>query len=268
MSWFGKVIGGTFGLFLGGPLGAIAGAALGHLFFDSPQEQLREETEGGRPRFTASAERIQAAYFIALFSLLGKIAKADGRVTKDEGDLIVRFLDQMRVTGGQREFAIQLFNEAKGIHYTVEELAQQFRQVTGGRRDLAFGLLEMLFQVAMADGTFHPQEEAAIRRVATVVGLGQYEWNTLYHRYVAGAGGGEGYAGARRPSLQEHYETLGVSESASDEEVRKAYRRLAKENHPDSLIAKGLPEEFVEYATERFQRIQNAWDEVRKARGI
>jgi len=268
MSWFGKVIGGTFGLFLGGPLGAVAGAALGHLFFDSPQEQIRQDEGQGRPRFTASAERIQAAYFIALFSLLGKIAKADGKVTKDEGDLVVRFLDQMRITGQQREFAIQVFNEAKGIHYSVEELAQQFRQVTGRRRDLTFGLMEMLFQVAMADGTFHPEEEAQIRRVATVVGLGQYEWNTLYHRYVGGAGGSGGYASGRRPSLQEHYETLGVSESDSDEQVRKAYRRLAKENHPDSLIAKGLPEEFVEYATERFQRIQNAWDEVRKARGI
>ena len=267
MSWFGKVLGGTFGLMLGGPLGAIAGAALGHLFFDSAQDQISED-QGGRPKFTASAERIQAAYFIALFSLLGKIAKADGKVTKDEGDLVIRFLDQMRVTGQQRDFAIQVFNEAKGIHYTVDELAQQFHQVTGGRKDLTFGLLEMLFQVAMADGTFHPQEEREIRRVASIVGLSQYEWNTLYHRYIGAEGGAGGGGAARGASLSEHYETLGVSESASDDEVRKAYRRLAKENHPDSLIAKGLPEEFIEYATERFQRIQNAWDAVKKARGL
>lgn len=266
MSWFGKIVGGTFGLFLGGPLGAMAGAALGHLFFDSAQEQVRED-QGERPRFTASAERTQAAYFIALFSLLGKIAKADGRVTKDEGDLVVTFLDKMEVTGGQRQFAIQLFNEAKGIHYTVDELAGQFRQVTGGRRDLSFGLLEMLFQVAMADGTFHPQEEEQIRRVAQVVGLGEYEWNTLYHRYVRGSGG-ESRGASAGPSLQEHYETLGITEDAEDEEVRTAYRRLAKENHPDTLISKGLPEEFVQYATERFQRIQNAWSEVKKARGM
>lgn len=266
MSWFGKVFGGTFGLFLGGPLGAVAGAALGHLFFDSAKEQIRDE-QGEGPRFTASAERAQAAYFIALFSLLGKIAKADGRVTKDEGDLVVSFLDRMRVTGRQREFAIQVFNEAKGIHYTVDELAEQFRQVTGGRRDLSFGLLEMLFQVAMADGTFHPHEEEQIRRVAEVVGVGEYEWNTLYHRYVRGAGG-EARSASAGPSLQEHYETLGVSEDATDEEVKTAYRRLAKDNHPDTLIAKGLPEEFVEYATERFQRIQNAWSEVKKARGM
>ncbi|MFP4329669.1 MAG: co-chaperone DjlA [Alkalispirochaetaceae bacterium] len=264
MSWFGKVVGGTFGLFLGGPLGAIAGAALGHLFVDNAQEQVREQP-GGRPRFTASAERVQAAYFIALFSLLGKIAKADGRVTKDEGDMVVRFLDQMRVSGRQRQFAIQVFNEAKDIHYTVEELAQQFRQVTGARRDLRFGLVEMLFQVAMVDGTFHPQEEAQIRRVAGVVGLSEYEWNTLYHRYVPGSAARPGASG---PSLAEHYETLGVGEDATDEEVRRAYRRLAKENHPDALISKGLPEEFVEYATERFQRIQNAWDAIKKERNL
>lgn len=276
MSWFGKLIGGTIGLVIGGgPLGLIAGAAIGHHLFDKKQTgsgsrervsdtysarrrsgasgggQWQQRTTGERP---SPVEERQAAFFLALFSILGKLAKADGRVSREEGQAVVSFLDRMKVSGSERQFAIRVFNEAKNSRFTVEELARQYVQIAAGQHDLHASLVDMLFQIALADNEFHPAEEAMIRTVASILSIPSHELDAIRARYVA--------------DTKQAYAVLGLSAEASDDEVKSTYRRLVQEYHPDRIVSQGMPEEFVEYATTRFQEIQAAWDAIRRERGL
>lgn len=297
MSWFGKMIGGSIGLTIGGPLGAVVGAVIGHNLFDKdsrgPQRRRRVEWDaddgrtGGRSRGTgysyqrssatgsgsssrtsggtgygtssrsssaSGLEQKQAAYFLALFSILGKLAKADGRVTREEGEAVVTFLDRMGVTGDERQFAIRVFNEAKDARYDVSDFARQFAEMTAGQHDLRSSMVDMLFQIAIADNEFHPAEEAIINRVAEILGISASQRDSIRARYIGNA---------------EHaYAVLGLSDAASDDEVRAAYRQLVQEYHPDRIVAQGMPQEFVEYATGRFQEIQTAWDQIKRARNL
>lgn len=266
MSWFGKIVGGTIGLMFGGPLGAIAGAAAGHYFYDRGQDGGQwafgpgagtERFEGRQRSFGGGytrQERAQASYFVAVFSIFGKIAKADGTVTKQEGDLVVRFLDQMGVQGQQRQFAIDIFNQAKDSPYSAEDFARQFAQLTRGQTEIHLNLIDMLFQIALADGKLDQSEEKLIHSVARTIGIDEQRVSSIQNKY----GGGSKKA----------YQVLGVEPNASNEEVRSAYKRLVSDYHPDKITSKGLPEEFVQFATKRFQEIQDAYESIKKERGM
>ena len=283
MSWFGKMIGGTIGMMIGGPLGAIAGGAIGHHLFDKQGGGARRVTGGpfggatrsayrdfsgagstagarartgsaGSASRTSPVEERQAAYFLALFSILGKIAKADGHITREEGEMVVSFLDRMHVTGDQRQFAIRVFNEAKNSQYGAADFARQFAQMTMGQSDLRASMVDMLFQIALADKELHPAEEQMIDEVASILGITGAAFASIRNRYVG--------------SSEHAYAVLGLSEEASDDEVKSAYRRLVQEYHPDRILSQGMPEEFVEYATQRFQEIQSAWETIKTRRGF
>lgn len=258
MSWFGKMVGGTIGLMIGGPLGAIAGGAIGHHLFDKEHVDVdaRPGSTLGRGGFARSttAEQRQMTFFLALFSILGKLAKADGRVSREEGEQIVSFLDQMKVYGEQRSFAIRVFNEAKDSPYSVEDFARQFADFSRGRHDLRSSMMDMLFRIALADGELHPAEDSMIASIAQILGIPNQEVQAIRERYVA--------------TSHQAYATLGISPDADDDEVKSAYRKLVQEHHPDRIVSEGMPEEFVEYATRRFQEIQDAWQTIRKERNL
>ncbi len=270
-------------MMIGGPLGAIAGGAIGHHLFDKQSGGARRVTGGpfsgaargayrdsggarstrssgartgstGSTARTSPTEERQAAYFLALFSILGKIAKADGHITREEGEMVVSFLDRMHITGDQRQFAIRIFNEAKNSQYGPEDFARQFAQMTMGQSDLRSSMVDMLFQIALADKELHPAEERMIDAVASILGVTGAEFASIRNRYVGNS---------------EHaYAVLGLSEDANDDEVKGAYRRLVQEYHPDRIVSQGMPEEFVEYATQRFQEIQSAWETIKTRRGF
>lgn len=262
MSWFGKIVGGTLGLFVGGPIGAIGGAALGHYVFDRQEDGERagasfgwgERVEDRHPGRAANREQAQAAYFVALFSMLGKLAKADGTVSQAEGEAFKAMLNQMPLNAEQRQFAINVFNESKRSPYSIEDFAKQFRDITQGRTEIHTQMVDMLYQIAAVDEHLHDQEEAAIRSVSRILGLSDDQVEAIKSRYFDKFG--------------EHYKVLGISSDASDEEVRSAYRELARTYHPDTVVSKGLPEEFVNFAHKRFQEIQNAYDAVKKERNM
>lgn len=253
------MLGGTIGLMIGGPLGAIAGGAIGHHLFDRGDVQngggpWAYQAGRGAVGGTSPVEERQAAFFLALFSILGKLAKADGQVTREEGETVLSFLDQMGVQGQQRQFAIRVFNDAKDSPYSAEDFARQFAGMTRMQPDLRSSMLDMLFQVALADGEYHPKEEEMIAAVAAILGVGRAELDAYRSRYV--------------DTTAPAYAALGLSADADDETVRSTYRKLVREYHPDRIVSQGLPQEFVEYATKRFQEIQTAWETIRKERNL
>lgn len=266
MSWWGKLVGGAFGFMLGGPLGALFGAAIGHQF-DRGLEGAGLERLGA----PGGQERVQAAFFTSLFSVMGALAKADGRVSEDEIAMARSVMQQMALDEAQKRVAIDLFNAGKQPDFDLDAVVAQFRQESRRRTNLQRMFLEILLHAAWADGTLHPDEDRLLRRVADGLGFP----SAVYERLAAMvraqreffAGGAEGpEAAPRADRLREAYALLGVDESASDAEIKKAYRRLMNQHHPDKLVAKGLPEEMIKMATEKTQEIKAAYELIRKAR--
>jgi DnaJ like chaperone protein len=249
MGWFGKVMGGAFGLFAGGPLGAIAGATLGHVLFDRTAG-----FEDYSNKQVSRTEQIQAAYFISLFSVLGKFTKLDGVVTRDEIEMVDRFMLQMGITGTERDFAVNVFNEAKDSTYTINDLATQFYKVSRHQRVLLYSFMDLLFQIALADGKVHHAEQQAIDDIRHIFGISDSEFNNIKARYI--------------DTAEKYYGVLSCTQASTDEEIKKQYKKLAKDFHPDTIISKGLPEEFVAFATKRFQEIQEAYEKIKKKRGL
>ena len=248
MSWLGKIIGGTIGfVFGGGPLGAIAGAVFGHYFID---KNIQGQTD---PRFFQT-EQVQSTYFIALFSLLAKMAKADGQITKVEGDTFLKVINNMNLPPQSKQYALKIFNEAKYSPYSLEEFAQQYFTLIQGRRDILLSMLDMLFNIASADGQLHPAEEQALKNVQHIFQLTENEYESIKSRFFA--------------VTDKYYKILNCTPESTNEKIKKSYRKLINEYHPDKIIARGLPEEFIEQATKRFQEVQDSYEHIRKERNF
>ena len=271
MTWWGKLVGGAFGFMLGGPLGALFGAAVGHQF-DKGLERAGLEFMGG----AGEQERVQAAFFTALFSVMGALAKADGRVSEDEIAMARSIMQQMALDEAQKRVAIDLFNAGKQPDFDLDAVVTQFRQESGRRTNLQRMFLEILLHAAWADGVLHPDEQRLLQRVADGLGFppaafARLEAMVRAQRAFFGGGyeqpGGYGAeAPPRADRLREAYAILGVDESATDAEIKKAYRRLMNQHHPDKLVARGLPDEMIKLATEKTQEIKAAYELIRKAR--
>ena len=263
MAWWGKALGGAFGFLIGGPLGALMGIAFGHSF-DSGLGKLRG-VDGG-----ADQERIQAAFFTATFSVMGYIAKADGRVTRDEIQLAEAVMTRLGLNAEMRESAKRLFNEGKAADFPVDEVVEQFRRETHRRTTLMQMFLEIQLQAAYADGVMHPAEREALLSICRRLGIPAAQLDRLEEMLRAGFGrsGGRGRADAEttRASIDEAYRLLGVDRSASDGELRKTYRRLMSQHHPDKLVAKGLPDEMIQDANAKTQQIKAAYELIKKSR--
>jgi len=245
MSVWGKVIGGVAGFALGGPIGAIVGAVAGHAV-----DKIR--AEGSEARLEPPTATRQVAFSVAVVTLAAKMAKADGAVTRAEIDAFKRIF---HIPPKDMKTVARIFDEAKRDASGFEPYAQQIAIMFHRDRAVLEELLAGLFHIAQADGAVHPAEMQYLRRVAAIFGL---ETSSFERVRAATTGTQE----------VDPYTILGVARQASDEEVKRVYRRLSRENHPDALIAKGVPQEFVDKATERMAAINTAYDEVAKQRGL
>ncbi|HHJ52903.1 MAG TPA: hypothetical protein ENJ89_06890 [Caldithrix abyssi] len=277
MGFWGKALGIGFGFMVGGPLGAIIGGALGHMY-DKQAEQL---TGAGGVRcphcghivhplpdghcpvcgleiydhpLESSFDR-QFVFYVSLASLAAKMAKADGVVTKDEVQAFDQFVrNELRLNAEERKIIARLFNEAKNSPQDYRDFARQFRQLIGHQREVLHTMVHLLFRIAMADGAFHPAEEAYIREVSRIFGLSQMEYDQIAALFIQ--------------KNDRAYKILGLTPQATDEQVRAAYKNLVREYHPDKLIAKGVPEDFIKIANEKMAEINNAYDQICKERGL
>ena len=257
MSWWGKVVGGTFGFMLGGPLGALMGVSLGNYFDGGLNAQSSRLGLG-------ATERVQSAFFTTTFALMGYVAKSDGKVTRDEIVVAERVMSQMRLNSQQREVAIKLFNEGKRKDFPLEEILSQFRRESVRRSSLVQMLLEIVAATALADGTLHSQERKTLELIASKLGVSRARLDAVLAR-VSGQAGFES-ADENRSKLAAAYALLAIESTASMDEVKRAYRRQMSQHHPDKLVAKGLPEEMIDIATRKTQDIKTAYDLIRKTR--
>ncbi len=275
MKLWGKLLGGVLGYALSESfVGALIGVFLGHLFDRAGRRNYsaRSGEYKKRTRFDHSAqERTQREFFNATFSVLGHISKADGRVSPQEIQLAEQVIQQMRLSKEQRSEAIELFNQGKQADFNLDETLLEFREKCNGKTMLLQMFIEIQLQAAYADGNKSSGEEQILQHICEVLGypkvlLAQLESMLFASKRSRASYGANGSYTSSASALEDAYKIIGVSESATDAEVKKAYRRLMSQNHPDKLIAKGLPEEMIEIATNKTQEIQKAYDMIAESR--
>jgi len=253
MSWFGKLTFGTVGLLLGGPLGAIAGAALGHLLIDKQSGLVSRNHSTAPPQFEG-AEQAQASYFISLFSILGKLSKIDGVISRDEIAVVQNFINGLPMAEAEKEFARRVFREAKQSPHSIEDFAVELYRAAGMQPAVLVSFFSLLFQIAAADNTLHPAEEAALKSIKNIFRISDSQYENIKAVYFK--------------DVDKYYKILNCTPACSNEEIKANYKKLVKDFHPDKIIAKGLPEEFVDFAADRFREIQESYEKIRKERNF
>lgn len=263
-NWWGKIIGAVLGFLRGGIGGAVIGALIGHAV----------------DRFIASfigVGNTQQAFFRALFSTLGHLSKADGRVTRDEIRAAENLMQRMEISSQERKRAIEYFNQGKRVDFSLDQALHGFIQHSVVRPDLRQMFMEIVVDAAFADGRVSEAERNVLVRVATQLRIPGHLFAAMMQARQYGytqPGPGEGQrAGGRRTvasrqPLAQAYAKLGLKEGASDADVKKAYRKLVSQYHPDKLISRGLPEEMMEVAKTRVREINTAYEQIKQAKGF
>ncbi|MBM4201762.1 MAG: co-chaperone DjlA [Gammaproteobacteria bacterium] len=274
MSWLGKVIGGAFGFLMGGPLGAILGTAAGHQY-----DRGRRGPERLEPRLELGDQRrVQMAFFTATFSVMGHLAKADGSVSPAEIDAAKAVMDRFELSSDLRRAAIQLFTEGKKQGFPLNEAIEQFRAECHHRYPLVRLFVEILLEMAYADGPLRFSEERLLLQICDRLHLSRLDFYALKARVDAEhrlAHTGHDRARrrptptpVRRSALDDAYALLGIRSSATDAEIKAAYRRMIGQHHPDKLLASGAPEERVKSATAKTQQIRKAYELIIENRTV
>jgi DnaJ like chaperone protein len=261
MAWQGKALGALLGL-AAGPVGAVIGAFIGHLF--DVQMDAAEQRAGAEP----ASGSVQEAFFRATFQVMGHLAKADGRVSEEEIRAARAMMGELRLGDREVEFAIQLFTGGKERDFPLDDTLLRLRQLCRDRPDLCRMFVQIQLQAALWGGSLNPAGRAVLARICAALGVSAYEvvqMEALLRMQRR----------AQRPESQppvdrvaEAYAVLGVERTASDSEVTKAYRRLMNQNHPDKLVAKGLPEAMMKIAKKKTRQVRTAYEAIREARGM
>ena len=239
MSFWKAGIGGMIGFTIGGPIGGILGAIIGSKLGDKEQ---------ARPSIN---QKNQAAFFTALFACFAKIAKSDGKVTREEVDKVDHFIkERFRFPPDQRAFAIQVFNHAKDDNNSFSDYATQLSSLLSNNQSALVMFYELLFELSMADGHLDTTEEEILSEAIPIFGLDPDLFKLNKRKFGA--------------DISDSYAVLGVTKDMSYKEIKTAYQRKRKEFHPDTLLSKGLPEELLEKAKDKFIEIQSAFEEIEK----
>jgi DnaJ like chaperone protein len=256
-----KLIGAVIGFFLLGFLGAIIG------FFVGGAVDRNIAYGSGAINPLGNAKR-QAVFIETLFILKGKLAKADGHISQAEIDHTEQIIQRLGMTAGHRKIAIELFQKGASPDFDYAPQLRQFLQVCGHTHDLKQMVLVYLIVMALSDGRIDSAEESLLLDIAQQLGFSQDEFRrmmemVLSQAHFAGASGSQTVS----PSvLDDAYKALGVSKESTDQEVKRAYRKLMSQYHPDKLMGQGLPEDMIAVATQQAQEVQVAYDLITKSR--
>ena len=250
---------GIIGALIGSSIGRSIGSGTGRSssqFRGNPFQGMGGAYQRQQASF-ADHQNTSRIFFSSLFSMLGKLSAADGNVSDQEKQTISQFMRQdLRLDPVSQQAAMEIFNAAVRSGESFESYARRFYTAFSGNAQFIELLLDILLRVAAADGRIHPEEERLIQEAVRIFGYTQTSYDRLKSKYVQSTAS----SGA--------YSILGCSSSDSDSVIRKAYRTKVNEFHPDRIAAKGLPEEFTQFANERFREIQEAWESIKKDRNL
>jgi len=255
-----KIIGVIAGYYFFGIFGALLG-----LFIGSFIDRIRVYGSGGMNPLQNALR--QAVFLETVFVSMGKLAKADGRVSREEIDHVEQFMQKLGMTETHREQAIKLFKQGADPAFDIYPACRRFISVCGHTKNLREVLLAYLIVMALADGHFHPAEEALLTEIAGHLGYGPDAFKQMIEMVLNQShfGGGKVTTAA---ALDDAYKALGVNKDSTDAEVKRAYRKLMSQYHPDKLMGQGVPEDMIAMATEQAKEIQLAYDMVKKSRNI
>lgn len=294
MQFLGKLIGVALGFMFGGPSGAILGGIIGHFVDKKRHSGANMFQRDFHFTFSQQKPKQHEDFFKAAFSVMGHLAKAKGRVVQQDIELATVMMQRMNLHGKQRREAQQAFREGKDPHFPLEETLARVRTATRGRyatnarfdADLLTFFLELQISAAFADGHLHPSERVMLYTIGRHLGFSALELDQRLRMAEAAARFQQGYAQSeqrtqqdqqrgrdqrswqRAPSSSQHleaaYALLGVKRGDDSKSIKRAYRKLMNEHHPDKLSAKGLPPEMINMAKEKSQEIQSAYDLIKK----
>jgi DnaJ like chaperone protein len=266
VSVIGKIVGALVGFLLfRHPFGIVLGGLAGHLW----------DIGALRPH---GAQRARGEFIEPLFALAGAIAKSDGRVSEQEIAATENLMARMQLSPDQRSSAIERFSAGKQPDFAVHLTIAELKAWAGGRRDLAFLLLDMLLDIVYAEGPLSPNKFMLVRKLCWSLGVHERELAALaamrgyaYAAYGPGAGAQGSYRqgsqeAPRQPAGKDPYAVLGLTRDAHEREVKRAYRKLISQHHPDKLG--DVPEELKRRAEERAREINAAYEKIREERGI
>jgi DnaJ like chaperone protein len=244
------------GFWLAGPVGLLVGAVIGYALDNAARGVTLSGLQG-----------LQSQFLDTTFAVMGALSKADGVVTRDEIRVTEEIFERLQLSPEQRQAARAAFNRGKAPDFDLDAAVDAFVQSARGGTALYQLFLQVQLSAVTADGQIHPAEHAMLVRVARRMGLGEADVARLEALLRAAAGGAPS-ASTPPPQqrLDDAYAALGLAPTATESEIKSAYRKLMRENHPDRLAAKGLPESMRALAEERAREINVAYDLIKKAR--
>ncbi len=253
-----RLIGAILGFYLYGFLGGLLG-----FFFGSFIDRTMAYGVGGiNPLSSASR---QAVFLQTVFILMGKLAKADGHISKDEVTYVEQFMQKLNMSVEHRQQAIALFKQGAAPDYDIQPNISQFLAVCGHTHSLRQMLLVYLIVMALSDGHIDSAEEHLLIEIARQLGYNQAAFQSMLDMVLNQSHFATGQA-TSATALEDAYKALGVPKESTDAEVKKAYRKLISQYHPDKLIGQGLPEDMIAVATEQAKEVQLAYDLIMKSR--
>ncbi len=277
-SWWGRLVGAFFGYLMAGPIGALFGLLIGN-FFDRGLNTFYT-----RPHWHFHAEKheeVQTIFFKSTFAVMGHIAKADGRVSEQEIITARILMDDMRLSRTQKNLAKHCFNEGKQVTFNLPATLTNLQSACRDNSELLKLFIDIQYRAAQTDGL----SENKIRALDTIcrhLGFAplrdQYRFYSDFgfrnYRNQSSSSDSSSYsynqhanANSTQSSLAQAYTLLELNQNANKQEVKKAYRRLMSRNHPDKLIAKGLPEAMIKVANDKTQRITKAYEQICESKG-
>ena len=269
MTWKGKFFGALIGFLITQRVwGAVIGAIVGHMF-----DQSVDFGAGPGAAYSGQSVSISDEFFRTTFELMGHVAKSDGRVSEAEIDAARRLMQELKLGARETNVAMNCFRAGKAAAYDAELSVERLREACGQRYDLLRAFMELQLRAALAGNDLSPPARTILTRVAERLGMSGLEFAYMEaalraRQRMHGASPGAGRHAAGAGSLAECYAELEVDANITDQEVTKAYRRQMSRHHPDKLVANGLPESMAQMAKEKTQRIQEAYEGIRAARGM